>query len=147
MEKLIIATRASDLALWQAYHIKARIEKSYPNIKVELNKIVSKLLGSAGKKKASRKEDLHTLIAGARMFVEAILAETTMSVKDILLLNSAVAFVVDEKARDIQDGLEIARECIAKGLAKDKLKQIIKISNISNTEKREILKENLHEML
>ena len=41
MEKLTIATRASDLALWQAYHIKARIEKSYPNIEVVLNKIVS----------------------------------------------------------------------------------------------------------
>ena len=41
MEKLIIATRASDLALWQAYHIKDRIESSFPNIKVELNKIVS----------------------------------------------------------------------------------------------------------
>ena len=42
MEKLIIATRASDLALWQAYHIKDRIEEKYPDIKVELNKIVSK---------------------------------------------------------------------------------------------------------
>jgi hydroxymethylbilane synthase len=42
MEKLIIATRASDLALWQAYHIKDRIESSFPEITVELNKIVSK---------------------------------------------------------------------------------------------------------
>jgi hydroxymethylbilane synthase len=41
MEKLIIATRASDLALWQAHHVKDRIEKSYPNIEVELNIIVS----------------------------------------------------------------------------------------------------------
>jgi hydroxymethylbilane synthase len=41
MEKLTIATRASDLALWQAYHVKERIEKSYPNIEVVLNKIVS----------------------------------------------------------------------------------------------------------
>ena len=41
MEKLTIATRTSDLALWQAYHIKDRIEVSYPEIKVELNKIVS----------------------------------------------------------------------------------------------------------
>jgi hydroxymethylbilane synthase len=41
MEKLVIATRASDLALWQAYHIKDRIEASYPNIEVELNKITS----------------------------------------------------------------------------------------------------------
>ena len=42
MDKLVIATRASDLALWQAYHIKDRLEKSFPNMKVELNKIVSK---------------------------------------------------------------------------------------------------------
>ncbi len=42
MEKLVIATRASDLALWQAYHIQDRIEAMYPEIKVELNKITSK---------------------------------------------------------------------------------------------------------
>lgn len=42
MEKLIIATRASDLALWQAYHVKERIETSFPEVKVELNKITSK---------------------------------------------------------------------------------------------------------
>ena len=41
MSKLVIATRVSDLALWQAYHIKDRIESSYPDITVELNKIVS----------------------------------------------------------------------------------------------------------
>ena len=27
MDKLIIATRVSDLALWQAYHVKQRIEE------------------------------------------------------------------------------------------------------------------------
>jgi len=42
VKKLIIATRASNLALWQAYHIKDRIENSFPNISVELNKITSK---------------------------------------------------------------------------------------------------------
>ena len=42
MEKLIIATRASDLALWQAYHIKERIENSFPEVSVELNRITSK---------------------------------------------------------------------------------------------------------
>ncbi|EQB35473.1 porphobilinogen deaminase [Sulfurimonas hongkongensis] len=41
MKKLVIATRVSDLALWQAYHVKAKIEKNYPEIEVELNKIVS----------------------------------------------------------------------------------------------------------
>ena len=39
MAKLTIATRVSDLALWQAYHIKDRIEATYPEIEVELNKI------------------------------------------------------------------------------------------------------------
>ncbi len=41
MNKLTIATRVSDLALWQAFHIKDRIESLYPEITVKLNKIVS----------------------------------------------------------------------------------------------------------
>ncbi len=41
MKKLTIATRVSDLALWQAYHIKDRVEVKYPEIEVVLNKIVS----------------------------------------------------------------------------------------------------------
>jgi len=41
VEKIIIATRASNLALWQAYHIKERIETSFPHITVELNQITS----------------------------------------------------------------------------------------------------------
>jgi hydroxymethylbilane synthase len=40
-KKIIIATRASDLALWQAYHIKDMIESSF-DVEVELNKITSK---------------------------------------------------------------------------------------------------------
>ncbi|OYZ50387.1 MAG: hydroxymethylbilane synthase, partial [Sulfurovum sp. 39-42-12] len=41
MEKIIIATRASALALWQAFHIKAQIETRFPQISVELNEITS----------------------------------------------------------------------------------------------------------
>ncbi len=41
MQKLTIATRVSDLALWQAYHIKERVEAGFPEIEVVLNKIVS----------------------------------------------------------------------------------------------------------
>jgi hydroxymethylbilane synthase len=41
VKNIIIATRASNLALWQAYHIKDRIEKSFPEVNVELNKITS----------------------------------------------------------------------------------------------------------
>ena len=42
MEQLIIATRASNLALWQAYHIKDRIETTFPEVSVALNEITSK---------------------------------------------------------------------------------------------------------
>lgn len=41
MEKIVIATRASDLALWQAYHVKARLEEAFSGIDVQLNKITS----------------------------------------------------------------------------------------------------------
>ncbi len=36
MKKLIIATRGSKLALWQAYHVKARLEQNSPELTVEL---------------------------------------------------------------------------------------------------------------
>jgi hydroxymethylbilane synthase len=42
VEKIVIATRESALALWQAYHVKERIETSFPEVTVELNKITSK---------------------------------------------------------------------------------------------------------
>ena len=42
MKVIRIGTRSSDLALWQAYHVKERIETSFPQITVELNKITSK---------------------------------------------------------------------------------------------------------
>ncbi len=41
MRKIILATRVSDLALWQAYHIKDRIEETFLDLEVVLNKIVS----------------------------------------------------------------------------------------------------------
>ncbi len=39
---LTIATRQSPLALWQAEHIKTQLENLYPNLQVELLKIVTK---------------------------------------------------------------------------------------------------------
>ena len=42
MEKIVIATRASQLALWQAYYVRAHIEKTFPDITVELNEITSR---------------------------------------------------------------------------------------------------------
>lgn len=42
MRKVTIATRASQLALWQAYHIKERIESSFSDIEVSINEITSR---------------------------------------------------------------------------------------------------------
>ncbi len=50
--------------------------------------------------------------------------------RDIVLLNAAMAFVVDSKARDMQEGIEMAKESIDSGAAKKHLKNIIKTSNL-----------------
>jgi len=42
VKTITIATRASALALWQAYHIKERIEGNYPDVEVRLNEITSR---------------------------------------------------------------------------------------------------------
>ena len=36
-QHLVIATRGSQLALWQANYIKSLIEKKYPDVAVKLN--------------------------------------------------------------------------------------------------------------
>jgi anthranilate phosphoribosyltransferase len=48
---------------------------------------------------------------------------------DIVLINTAAALIVDGKARDFKDGVEMAREAIVSGRAEEKLKQLIDISN------------------
>ncbi len=42
MKKIVIATRESQLALWQAYYIKDRIEEHFSDIEVEINKMTSR---------------------------------------------------------------------------------------------------------
>ncbi len=42
MQTVRIATRASNLALWQAYHIEEEIKKRFPDLGVEIVKITSK---------------------------------------------------------------------------------------------------------
>lgn len=48
---------------------------------------------------------------------------------DVVLLNTAAALIVDEKARDFQDGIEIAKDAILSQRAEKKLDELIKISN------------------
>lgn len=56
-------------------------------------------------------------------------ANATDAQRDIVLINAAASLMVDGLARDIQDGLEMAREAIANARPKIKLKQIVEISN------------------
>jgi len=49
--------------------------------------------------------------------------------RDIVLLNAAMALVVDDKARDIKDGIDMAKDAIDSKKAFDKLREIIKVSN------------------
>ncbi len=48
--------------------------------------------------------------------------------RDIVLLNAATALWVDGKARSIREGIEMAKEAIESGKAKEKLQQIIEVS-------------------
>ena len=42
MEKLVIATRRSQLALWQSEYIKAQLQEFYPDMQIELQEFVTK---------------------------------------------------------------------------------------------------------
>jgi anthranilate phosphoribosyltransferase len=48
--------------------------------------------------------------------------------RDIVLINAAAALMADGTARDMQDGLQIARDALLSGKAADKLQQIIDVS-------------------
>ena len=74
------------------------------------------------------------IIGGDAMFnaniTKELLSNNISGAKlDIVLINTAAALIVDEKARDFQDGIQMAKEAIANGKAKEKLDQIIKVSN------------------
>ncbi|MDQ7045808.1 MAG: hydroxymethylbilane synthase [Sulfurimonas sp.] len=95
MNKIIIATRVSDLALWQAYHVKDRIEEKYPEITVELNKIVSngdkildKPLALIGGKGHFTKELEDAMLAGeAHMAVHSLKDVPTYIPKGLALVS------------------------------------------------------------
>ncbi len=42
MKKLVIATRRSQLALWQSEYVKAELQKHYPNLEIQLQEFVTK---------------------------------------------------------------------------------------------------------
>lgn len=81
-----------------------------------------------------KKAPLEAIVGGdaeenAKILYNIFENRATDAQRDIVLLNCACALVVDGMARDMQDGLEIAREAIKSKKALHKLKQIIEISN------------------
>ena len=71
MNKLVIATRGSQLALWQSKHIKSLLEKTYKDLKVELkvmktkgDKILDTPLAKIGGKGLFTKELEDAMLAG-----------------------------------------------------------------------------------
>lgn len=77
---------------------------------------LKKIMGGDAKENANI---LHNIFDGT----------STDAQRDVVLINAACALMVDGMARDIQDGLEMAREAIRNSRGKKKLKQIIEISN------------------
>ncbi|WP_201353019.1 hydroxymethylbilane synthase [Hydrogenimonas urashimensis] len=71
MDKLIIATRGSQLAMWQAEYVKAQLLKSFPNMVIEFavvtatgDKILDKPLALIGGKGLFTKEIEDAMLAG-----------------------------------------------------------------------------------
>lgn len=48
--------------------------------------------------------------------------------KEVIILNAAIAFMADEKARDLQEGIEMATEAIESKKAFEKLNKIVEFS-------------------
>ena len=65
----------------------------------------------------------------AKIMIDIFKNQAECPKKEIVLLNSAAALMVDGIARDIKEGIEIAKDAIESGNALKKLNQIIEISN------------------
>jgi len=64
----------------------------------------------------------------AQIMYDVLNAKSKGAKEDIVCLNAAAAFETSLLARDMQDGLEMAREAINSGQAKAQLEKIIKVS-------------------
>jgi len=67
-------------------------------------------------------------IQNAKIMKDVLSANSKGAKEDIVCLNAAAAFEVSSLARDMQDGLDMARESIYSGKANVQLEKIIKVS-------------------
>ncbi len=106
MERLVIATRESKLALWQSEHIKARLEELNPGLHVELlpmksmgDKILDAPLAKIGGKGLFLKELEEAMLRG-----DAHLA--VHSLKDVpTVLPEALPLVAITEREDVRDAM------------------------------------------
>lgn len=68
-------------------------------------------------------------LANAEILRKIFDGTSTDAQRDIVLINAAAALMVDGLARDLLDGMDMAREAIANSRAKKKIRQIIEVSN------------------
>ena len=106
----------------------------YPISYIEtlLNKIVERMFNEGKNKKASRKKDITTLISGAKMKVEAIMAETELTVSELLNLKENDIIVFNKNATSSSSKLYI-----------NKTEKFLGVSGISSNRKAVQMKSNI----
>ncbi|RXJ56366.1 flagellar motor switch protein FliM [Candidatus Marinarcus aquaticus] len=97
-----------------------------------LHKIVEKIFSEGRNKKVSKKRDITTLISGAKMHIDAIMAETELNVFDILNLKKDDVIVFNKNATSPQAKLYI-----------NKKEKFLSISGLSNGRKAVQIKANI----
>ncbi len=106
----------------------------YPISYIEplLNKIVEKVFSEGKNRKSSRKKDITTLISGAKMKVDSIMAEAELTVEEILNLKEDDVILFNKNATSSSAKVYI-----------NKKEKFLSISGISNNRKAIQIQSNL----
>ncbi len=106
----------------------------YPISYIEplLDKIVEKIFAEGRNKKTSKKKDINSLISGAKMKVEAMMAETELSIEELLNLQKDDTIVFNKNATSATSKIYINNK-----------EKFSAISGISNNRKATQIKTNL----
>ncbi len=111
----------------------------YPISYIEtlLTKIVEKMFAESKNKKVTRKKDITTLLSGARMYIDAIMAETELSVAEILDLKLDDIIVFNKNATSSSSKIYINNK-----------EKFLGVSGLSNNRKAIQIQANLdHEKM
>jgi flagellar motor switch protein FliM len=106
----------------------------YPVTYIEalLNKIVEKIFAEGRNKRISKKKDINALISGAKMKAEAVMAETELTIQELLNLKQGDTIVFSKNATSASSKLYINNK-----------EKFATVSGISNNRKAIQIKTNL----